>query len=71
MGNCKNCKYWEAHLDTRNRDWHTCEAPAWVEYHAPIGEADFAIFADAHDDSGLMAGLKTGPLFGCVKFQAA
>lgn len=68
MGNCKDCKYWEAHNDGRNR-WNTCEAADWVYYKDKIGDSDIAIFADASDDTGLDCGLKTGPMFGCVKYQ--
>ena len=68
MGHCKDCKHWESHIDTRNRSWHTCEAANWVERDSKIGDDDLAIYADANDDSGLDAGLKTGPMFGCVKF---
>ena len=69
MGHCKDCKYWESHSDMFNKSWMTCEAPNWVERDTKIGDADFAIFADASDDSGLTVGLKTGPMFGCIKFQ--
>ncbi|NUX58681.1 hypothetical protein [Paraburkholderia youngii] len=71
MGRCKDCKYWESHTDMRNKSWQTCEAPQWVDYAAKIGDADFAIYADASDDTGLQAGLKTGPMFGCIKFEAS
>ena len=68
MGNCKDCKFWEEHQDGR-KEWNTCEAADWVEYGDVIGESDIAIYATALDDTGLMTGLKTGPMFGCVKFQ--
>lgn len=68
MGNCKDCKFWESHFDGR-KEWHTCEAADWVDREDKIGEEGFALYAEALDDSGLMAGLKTGPLFGCIKFQ--
>lgn len=69
MGHCKDCKFWESHGDRRNNSWHTCELPDWVEREAKVGDDSFAIYAEAHDDSGLTAGLKTGPMFGCIKFQ--
>lgn len=68
MGFCKDCKHWESHSDVRNRAWHTCSAADWVERGTEIGEDGLAIYADATDDSGLDAGLRTGPMFGCVKF---
>ena len=69
MGHCKDCNYWDSHVDTRNKSWHTCEASDWVERDATIGDEDLAVYASATDDTGLDAGLKTGPMFGCVKFQ--
>ena len=69
MGNCKDCKHWEKHNDTRGKQWNTCEAPNWVEYSDEIADDTFAIYADASDDSGLTCGLKTGAMFGCIKFQ--
>jgi hypothetical protein len=69
MGHCKDCKHWESHTAGPNKSWHTCEAPDWVDYDAKIGDGDFAIYAHASDDTGLTAGLKTGPMFGCIKFQ--
>lgn len=68
-GNCKDCKHWKAHTDTYNKRWNTCEAPDWVDYDDKISDDDFAIYADAHDDSGLECGLKTGPMFRCDKFE--
>lgn len=69
-GHCKDCKYWETHVDDWNKQWTTCEAVSWVDYAEKIPEDGLAIYADANDDSGLDAGLKTGPMFGCVKFSA-
>ncbi len=68
MGNCKDCKHW--HVALGHSNWNTCEYPKTVEYDQKIGDAEFAFYADAHDDSGLDYGLKTGPLFGCIKFDA-
>lgn len=68
MGNCKDCKYWESHFDTRSKTWNTCEYPDWVNYDAKIPEDSISFYADAHDDCGLDAGIKTGSLFGCIKF---
>lgn len=68
-GHCKDCRYWEFHHDTRGRKWHTCEAANWVNRDDQIDDSDIAYYADALDDSGLDAGIKTGPMFGCVKFM--
>lgn len=68
MGNCKDCKHWHAHIDAFNKRWNTCEAPNWVDYANKVDDDGFALYADASDDSGLCVGLKTGPMFGCIKF---
>lgn len=73
MGNCKDCKFWESHTDqwykSWNKSWNACEAVNWVNRSEKISDSSFAIYADASDDSGLDAGLKTGPMFGCIKFE--
>jgi|GEM_PF-2895864 len=69
MGHCKDCKHWESHEDFRGKQWTTCEAPDWLGIADKISADGLAIFADASDDTGLNAGLKTGPMFGCVKFM--
>lgn len=69
MGHCKDCKFWEYHYDIWRKEWHTCEAVDGVYYSDKIPDDSFAIYAEADDDSGLNSGLKTGPLFGCIKFQ--
>ena len=61
MGNCMHCRNWDI-------DDQTCRVD-WVDQGADIGQADMAIYASASDDHGLVAGLKTGPMFGCVQFQ--
>lgn len=66
MGNCKDCKHWRNALG--HMTWNTCEHPDTVEHDARIAEDDFALHVDVHDDSGLTCGLKTGPMFGCLKF---
>jgi len=68
-GNCKDCRYWERHIDIRNKKFSTCGRVDWVDYADKIPEDGAAIYAYASDDSGMEVGLKTGPLFGCVKFQ--
>jgi hypothetical protein len=67
---CGDCKYWENHTDMWNKSWNTCEAAKWVDRDEKIGENEFAVYADCADDHGLNAGLKTGPMFGCIKFAA-
>jgi len=69
MGNCKDCKHWEHHTDCYRKQWNTCGAVDWVDYADKMPEGGFALYADASDDTGLSAGLKTGPLFGCVRFK--
>lgn len=70
MGLCKDCKYWESHTDVFKKSWCTCEAVDWVERDDKIEDNEVALFASASDDTGLRAGLKTGPLFGCIKFAS-
>ncbi len=67
MAHCKDCRHWHQALGHDN--WNTCEAPDAAEYDDKIPDDGFALYADAHDDSGLSYGLKTGPMFGCIKFQ--
>lgn len=68
MGHCKDCKHW--HVALGHTTWNTCEAvDSGVEHDQVIPDDSFAMYADASDDSGLDYGLKTGPLFGCIKFQ--
>ena len=69
MGNCKDCRWWQHHTDVYNKSWADCAAADWVDRDSRIGDADMAVYAEASDDHGLNAGLKTGPMFGCVQFQ--
>jgi len=62
MGNCKDCKKY----DKRGQ---FCNAAYWVEPREKLATDALAFYANAHDDSGLEAGVKTGPMFGCIKFQ--
>ena len=64
MNYCKDCKYWETRYNT-----HECLLPEWVEVEGNAEEDGMAFYADAADDTNLHAGLKTGPLFGCNKFE--
>lgn len=68
---CKDCKHWEYHEDNWGGKWHECGAVDSDKQAAgDVKDADFVVYAEAHDDSGMQSGLKTGPLFGCIKFQA-
>ena len=69
VGHCKDCRFWESHVNGHDTAATTCEAAGWVRYDQKLNDDSFAVYADANDDQGLEAGLKTGPLFGCVKFQ--
>lgn len=66
---CKDCKFWNRDGVRRSAaTTGTCERVEWENSKRPTGDAAF-LFADAHDDSGLRAELRTGPEFGCLKFQ--
>lgn len=68
-GNCKDCQYWRHHVDGYGAAWNECEGVDSTGLEDPVLNADFAIYAEAHDTSGLQVGLKTGPMFGCVQFK--
>lgn len=70
--NCANCKFWEAHQTTNTG---TCDLPDMLGYDIKSKKdeelkdiAGMAIFADAADDTNLIAKLLTGANFGCLKF---
>lgn len=65
---CKDCRFWESHTE-RNKTWTTCGKVTEVWFSDKINENDFAVYSRADDDSGLESGLKTGPMFGCLKFE--
>jgi hypothetical protein len=44
--------------------WHTCGVVITAEYDEKIAYDGCAIFAEPLEVSGL----KTGPMFGCIKF---
>ena len=60
-GICKDCKFW------RDRE---CDIAHYVDRKEKLLKDDFGIYAYARDDSGLMYALRTGPEFGCVRFQS-
>lgn len=65
MRTCKTCKYWEIYEDGYGKVWNECGNVDWVEKSDKISANGFAIYADAHDDSGLSCGVITGPDFAC------
>ena len=69
FGHCKDCKFWEQHVDFYNTKWRTCEAADFADYVDQVADDAFAVYADAADDTGLVWWVKTGPMFGCVKFE--
>jgi hypothetical protein len=65
---CKDCKFWKAHTDQWRDSWTECDQVGGSSREGTLSDDDFAIYADADDNSGLEVGLKTGPMFGCIKF---
>lgn len=68
---CKDCKFWssvgayggaQASGVCGRIDWDNGSRPA---------DDDAVLLADASDDTNLRAELRTGPEFGCLKFQKA
>lgn len=61
---CKDCKYWQSN--------GFCDA---INNHDPgFGwkqnpDIEFSIKCVVNDDSGLDVWLKTGPKFGCIRFE--
>lgn len=66
---CKDCKHWEIYDLREKPKWAECGLPSWTSRGSDIEEDTVAIYADACDDTGLDAGLKTGRMFGCLKFR--
>ncbi len=69
IGNCKDCRWWEENRDMAGNKWMTCAA---VDTNYSDGAAQWNVafvYAYARDDSGLMAELRTGPMFGCILFE--
>lgn len=69
MGNCKDCRHWKSDsflccaVDVITVDYPNGDDP-------PGGETE-CVIAVSESDERPSAGLKTGPLFGCVQFQLA
>ena len=61
---CKNCKHWSKYNSQE------CYLPDWISIKSRVDDNTFAYYADALDDSGLDAGIKTGANFGCNKFES-
>lgn len=68
-GRCKDCKHWHTQIHNGIEPVSTCKLPRVVDYDTKIAENELAVYAQANDEWGLIAGLKTGPMFGCIKFQ--
>lgn len=68
-GNCKDCNYWRFHHDGFNTSWHECDKADWVELKEALPDDSMGVYSYALDDSGLRAGLRTGPMFGCIQFK--
>jgi len=60
-GTCKDCRHWQ------NKS--TCGLAEFVEKREKLAGDAFGVYAGAADDTNLEFDLKTGPLFGCVKFE--
>ena len=62
---CKNCRWW------RDGD---CDRIDQIDLHGTrdekLSDDDSRIEWSAADDHGLSISLRTGPNFGCVKFEA-
>lgn len=63
MSNCKDCKYW------KNYD-QTCGNVEWFELEDKLVGEEFGCYTNAYDNSGLSAGVKTGPMFSCIKWES-
>jgi len=66
---CKDCKHWIKRSADLCRSYAVCDAVDWLEKYADIGDDEFAVYAEALDAVDLDVDLKTGPLFGCIKFK--
>lgn len=65
MGNCKDCNHW--HNAKQHPWWNTCQVPEIVKYNEKISDTGFAYYVES--DGIVDFGIKTGPMFGCVKFE--
>jgi hypothetical protein len=59
-GRCKNCRFW---------DDGVCDGGDWEENPLRDNSRLFFIDVTVADDHNLNVKLKTGPEFGCVRFE--
>jgi hypothetical protein len=71
MGYCKDCVYWKSYkikytiVETTECD----QVKMVIDQENNVPDDGFALWSDAEDPTGLVAVLKTGPMFGCVNFK--
>jgi len=54
MGNCKDCASWRHYESIHGEKFNYCDAVEFADGTAPVGSADFSLYATALDDSGLL-----------------
>jgi len=59
---CKNCRYWDKYDNS-------CNLADWYNRDNELVKDEIMFYAEVNDDSGLRAGVRTGPEFGCIKFE--
>jgi hypothetical protein len=64
MGHCKDCTNW----NRWTKECDTLPARSYKTNEPP--DDSFYVYAEADDDQGLQWGMRCGPNFGCVLFQA-
>ena len=70
MGNCKDCAFWDEGGNCGpGGEWAICR---YVDDQTdPLpGEGGASLVLVADDDRGVDGVLRTGPMFGCVLFEA-
>jgi hypothetical protein len=70
IGYCKDCDHWTEHTNQYRESWIECGLAEWYDRKGVLHDDLFGYYAQSDDDSGLDAGIKTGPMFGCVKFRS-
>lgn len=71
IGRCGLCKYWGVREQNRER-YTVCERVLIT--NAPPARAGVAtglIYAEDDTDNGLLVEFRTGPAFGCTRFEPA
>ncbi len=66
MSNCNTCKYWKPSYLRKGK--MCCDFLDTITAEKPPSNVELEAWA--HDDSGLMVELITGPEFGCVKHES-